>query len=175
VWPDDLCVHLSTALILGGRMAFGDAQERGVDAVKATLVGMGQKADEGMVTVPSARPVGETMDRLQAGAIEAGLLVFARVDHADNAAESGLKLRPTQLLIFGHPRGGTPLMQERQTGGIDLPVKALAWQGEDGRVWLTCNSAEWMAERHGLGQESERAVAAIAAGMAQLAERAVAG
>ncbi|MGP4015595.1 DUF302 domain-containing protein [Saccharopolyspora sp. 5N708] len=74
-------------------------------------------------------------------ATSAALFVFSRIDHADNAAKAGLELRPTELVIFGNPHGGTPLMQERQTTGIDLPVKVLAWQDENGAVWLTYNSA----------------------------------
>ena len=98
--------------------------------------------DHGMVTVASGWSVGETIDRLQAVATGAGLQVFARIDHAGNAASVGMDLRPTELLVFGNPQGGTPLMQDRQTSGIDLPVKALAWQDADGKVWLTYNDAD---------------------------------
>ena len=129
--------------------------------------------DPGMVTVASGWSVDETIDRLTAAVTGAGLLVFARVDHAGNAAGAGMELRPTQLLIFGNPRGGTPLMLDRQTAGIDLPVKALAWQDEAGQVWLTYNCAAWIAERHGLGADSNASVEAIAAGMAQLVRLAV--
>lgn len=132
--------------------------------------------DHGMatVTVTGGWSVGETMDRLQAAVTAAGLLVFARIDHAANAAQAGMQLRPTELLIFGHPRGGTPLMQDRQTSGIDLPVKALAWQDVDGTVWLTYNRASWLAERHGLGPDSETAVEAVEAGLAKLIGQVVA-
>jgi uncharacterized protein (DUF302 family) len=129
--------------------------------------------EHGMVTIASGWSVGETIDRLQAAATAVGLLVFARIDHAGNAAQAGMELRPTELLIFGHPRGGTPLMHDRQTSGIDLPVKALAWQDQDGQVWLTYNSASWLAERHGLGAASETAVKAIATGLTQLAQHVV--
>jgi uncharacterized protein (DUF302 family) len=124
--------------------------------------------DDGMVTVPSERSVRETIDRLAAVVAAVGLQVFARIDHADNAAQVGMSLRPTELLIFGHPRGGTPLMQERQTAGIDLPVKALAWEDEAGQVWLTYNTGAWIAARHGLGATSATAVAAIDAGLAKV-------
>jgi uncharacterized protein (DUF302 family) len=132
--------------------------------------------DHGMVTVPvtGGWSVGETVDRLQAAVTAVGLLVFARIDHAANAAQAGMELRPTELLIFGHPRGGTPLMQDRQTSGIDLPVKALAWQDVDGTVWLTYNRASWLAERHGLGPDSETAVEAVEAGLAKLIGQVVA-
>jgi len=80
-----------------------------------------------------------------------------------------MQLRPTELLIFGHPRGGTPLMQDRQTAGIDLPVKALAWEDAEGKVWLTYIDARWLMERHGLGSQSVDAVDAIATGLSLLA------
>lgn len=131
--------------------------------------------DDGLVSLESHYSVSETIDRLAAAAEGAGMLVFARVDHAKNATEVGMELRPTELLVYGHPRGGTPLMLDRQSAGIDLPVKALAWEDEHGRVWLTYNSAEWLAARHGLGAPSAAAVAAIGAGMAALASTATAG
>ena len=85
-----------------------------------------------------------------------------------------MQLRPTELVIFGHPRGGTPLMQDRQTAGIDLPVKALAWEDAEGNVWLTYNDARWIMRRHSLGAQSVDAVNAIAAGLSSLAEEATA-
>jgi uncharacterized protein (DUF302 family) len=121
----------------------------------------------GIVTVASRLGVKETIDRLADLVQRAGLLVFARIDHGAGARDVGLELRPTELLIFGNPRGGTPLMQDRQLAGIDLPVKALAWEDESGKVWLSYNDAEWIARRHGLGAASAEAVGAIAAGMAK--------
>jgi uncharacterized protein (DUF302 family) len=129
---------------------------------------------DGLITVESRFPVSETIDRLAAAATEAGLLVFARIDHAKGAHDIGMELRPTELLIFGHPRGGTPLMLESQPSGIDLPLKALAWQDEQGRVWLTWNDAQWLAERHRLGAASAAAVQAMNSGTNGLA-RAAAG
>jgi len=129
---------------------------------------------DGLVTIESHVAVAETIDRLARAAEDAGLRVFVRVDHAAGAAEVGLELRPTQLLVFGNPRGGTPLMLDRQTAGIDLPVRALAWEDEEGRVWLTYNDAEWIAERHRLGRISAPAVAAMNAGLALLAGKATA-
>lgn len=120
---------------------------------------------EGLVTLLSAFSVSETIDRLVDIIESHGLKVFARVDHAGNALQAGMQLRPTELLIFGHPKGGTPLMQDQQTAGIDLPVKALAWEADDRKVWLTYNNANWLAERHGLGPNSRAAVEAIEAGM----------
>ncbi len=118
----------------------------------------------GLTTVASAFSVSETIDRLIAIITPLGFNVFARIDHADGAAKVGMALRPTQLLIFGNPKGGTALMQDRQTAGIDLPLKALAWEDENAKVWLTYNEAAWIAQRHGLGAASAAAVNAIAAG-----------
>jgi uncharacterized protein (DUF302 family) len=94
--------------------------------------------------------------------------VFARIDHAAAAAQVGMALRPTELLLFGHPRGGTPLMQDRQTAAIDLPLKALAWEDAEGHVWLTSNEPAWLARRHQLGAGSSAAVAALDAGQAAI-------
>lgn len=125
-------------------------------------------ATNGLVSVQSRFGVTETIDRLAAAVTGAGLRVFARIDHAAGAREVGAELRPTELLIFGHPKGGTPLMQDQQTAGIDLPIRALAWEDEHGQVWLSYNDARWLAERHGLGDLSRDAVAAIAAGTAKV-------
>ncbi|MEW6633567.1 MAG: DUF302 domain-containing protein [Pseudomonadota bacterium] len=125
-------------------------------------------ATNGLVSVESRFGVTETIDRLVETVTHAGMRVFARIDHAAGAHEVGAKLRPTELLIFGHPKGGTPLMQDQQTAGIDLPLKALAWEDAQGKVWLSYNDAYWLAERHGLGETSRDAVKAIAAGTAKV-------
>jgi uncharacterized protein (DUF302 family) len=125
-------------------------------------------SDAGLITIASSRSVKETIDRLEAAAVAAGLKIFARIDHRAGAESVGLPLRPTELVIFGNPKGGTPLMQDRQLAGIDLPVKALAWQDEAGRVWLSYNDPAWLAERHGLTAASADSVAAIQKGMASL-------
>jgi len=130
--------------------------------------------DDGLITVASRFSVPETVERLVAFATSHGLVVFARIDHADGAAKAGLPLRPTELVIFGHPKGGTPLMADRQTAGIDLPLKALAWEDADRKVWLTCNDPAWIAGRHGLGAASQEAVKILAAGLAAAAKAATA-
>src|SRR5438045_3096075 len=89
------------------------------------------------------------MDRLQAEVRARGMTVFARIDHAAGAAEVGLTLRPTELIIFGNARGGTPLMESVQTVGIDLPLKALVWEDASGKTWLSYNEPGWIAQRHG--------------------------
>ena len=105
---------------------------------------------EGLRTIPSHFPPKETMDRLEAEIRASELTVFARIDHAAGAAEVGLTLRPTEVIIFGNARGGTPLMQSAQTTGIDLPLKALVWQDAAGQTWISYNEVRWIAQRHGV-------------------------
>ena len=107
----------------------------------------------------------ETIDRLVSIVESKGITVFARIDHAVNAVEQGMQLRPTELLIFGNPKAGTVLMQDKQTSGIDLPLKALAWEDESGKVWLCYNEARWVAERHDLTGKSHPVAKAIDEGM----------
>src|SRR6478752_6481717 len=99
---------------------------------------------EGLTNVPSRFGPKETMDRLETEIRTKGLEVFARIDHAAGAAEVGLKLAPTELIIFGNARGGTPLMQSAQTIGIDLPLKALVWEDAAGKTWLAYNEPSWI-------------------------------
>lgn len=108
-------------------------------------------AADGLTSVASQHDVGTTVDRLTSTVEAAGMKVFARIDHAAGAAKVNQTLRPTQLLIFGNPKGGTPFMQCAQTVGIDLPLKMLAWQDETGKVWLGYNEPAYVAERHGAG------------------------
>jgi len=131
-------------------------------------------AADGLTTIRSNYGPRETMDRLEAAVKSKGLTVFARVDHAAGAAEVGLPLRPTEVLIFGNARGGTPLMQAMQTTGIDLPLKALVWQDESGSTWLAYNDPAWLARRHGLGQEVEVTVSALSAALAGITKTATA-
>ena len=130
---------------------------------------------DGLITVPSSYPVPQTIDRLAEAAEAAGLQVFARVDHAAGAAEVSMELRPTQLLIFGQARGGTPLMQGAQTAGIDLPLKVLAWADADGQTWLSYNDPAWIAARHGLAAAVAGPVQAMQGALAKLAAAAAGG
>jgi uncharacterized protein (DUF302 family) len=101
------------------------------------------------------------MDRLEAEVKAKGLTVFAHVDHAAGAGAVGLSLRPTDLLIFGNAKGGTPLMQSAQTIGLDLPLKILVWQDATGATWLSYNDPSWLAKRHNLSADVEATVSAI--------------
>jgi uncharacterized protein (DUF302 family) len=128
--------------------------------------------NEGLITIASQFSAKDTIDRLVAKVTSVGLLVFARVDHTAGAKQAGFDLRPTELLIFGNPRGGTPLMLDKQSAGIDLPVKALACEDADGKVWLAYNDPAWIAERHGLMDASADAVRAMTAGLAMVTKAA---
>ena len=107
-------------------------------------------ADNGLVTVKSSHRVKDTIDKLAAIITAKGMEVFARIDHGKGANDVGLLLRPTELLIFGNAKGGTPLMQAEQTAGIDLPLKALVWRDAAGDTWISYNEPAWLAHRHGL-------------------------
>ena len=105
-------------------------------------------AADGLVAVKSPHSAVATLDKLESLVEQRGLTVFARIDHAAGAAKIGQTLRPTALLIFGNPQGGTPLMQCAQTAGIDLPLKMLVWEDAQGKVWLGYNDPAYLAQRH---------------------------
>lgn len=123
---------------------------------------------EGLVSTKSPLTVKKTMDRLESLVQQKGMKVFARIDHAKGAASVGKTLRPTELLIFGNPQGGTPFMECAQTVGIDLPLKALVWEDVTGQVWLGYNAPLFLARRHevpdcAVAEKMTQALAAIAA------------
>lgn len=120
--------------------------------VASLLPGMAQ-AGGNLVTKPSKFSVTETIDRIEKVVTAKGMKIFARIDHGGEAKKVGLDMRPTELLIFGNPKGGTALMVARPTAAIDLPMKALAWEDKDGKVWLTYNSPDLLHERHALPTE----------------------
>ena len=128
--------------------------------------------NNGLVSVQSRGSANETLDRLLAALAIRKLTVFARVDHAAGAASVGLPLRPTEVVMFGNPKGGTVLMQDRQSTGIDLPLKALIWEDAGGKAWLTYNDPAWIAERHSLGAASAAAVKAMAELLGAIAQEA---
>jgi uncharacterized protein (DUF302 family) len=116
----------------------------------------------------------ETMDRLMSAVTDRGMTVLARIDHAAAAAKAGMELRPTEVLIFGNPKAGTPLMQAVQTIGIDLPLKALVWQDDNGKTWLAYNDPEWLARRHGADTGADRILGAMTAALKAVVEQATA-
>jgi uncharacterized protein (DUF302 family) len=125
---------------------------------------------DGLVTTLSAHSAKDTLDRLAANITKRGMAVFARVDHAAAAAEVGMTLGPTVVVIFGSPKAGTPLMQAKQTMGIDLPLKMLVWQDAAGKVWLSYNDPKWLAQRHGIDHDADQLLGAMTAGLAAIAK-----
>jgi len=127
---------------------------------------------QGLITTKSSYGPKDTMDRLEATVKAKGLTVFARIDHAAGATAAGLELRPTEVLIFGNAKGGTPLMASVQTIGLDLPMKALVWQDASCETWLSYNDPSWQTKRYGTGPETEPAVANMAAALNAFAKAA---
>jgi uncharacterized protein (DUF302 family) len=105
---------------------------------------------EGLVVLASSHGPRDTIEQLKAAVTARGMAIFAQIDHAGAAKDVGMTLAPTELLIFGSPKAGTPLMQASQTLGIDLPLKALVWQDSMGKTWLGYNDPQWLARRHGV-------------------------
>lgn len=106
--------------------------------------------NNGLIHTVSPYSVAETLERLEAILKSKGLTIFARVDHSGEAARIGMEMHPTQLLIFGSPKGGTPVMLAAPSVAIDLPLKALVWEDDQGKVWITQNSPEYLQQRHGI-------------------------
>lgn len=125
--------------------------------------------DRGIIDIPSPYSVPETLARVEAVLKEKGLAIFARIDHSGEAEKAGLKMRPTQLLIFGSPKAGTPLMVAAPSLAIDLPLKALAWEDGQGKVWLSYNAPEYLQQRHGIPADLMKNIA----GAGALLEKAV--
>jgi uncharacterized protein (DUF302 family) len=126
---------------------------------------------DGLTTIASSFGPMETMDRLEAEIRAQRMTVFARIDHAAGAAEVGLTLAPTELIIFGNARGGTPLMQSVQTVGIDLPLKVLVWQDTAGKTWLSYNEPSWIARRHSVAN-AEQVVSKMAGALSAISRKA---
>ncbi|MGA8657117.1 MAG: DUF302 domain-containing protein [Chthoniobacterales bacterium] len=116
---------------------------------------------KGVIDLPSPYPVKETIDRLEILLESKGGKIFDRIDQQAEAAQVGLEMRPTELLVFGDPKAGTPLMNACPSIAIDLPLKALAWEAADGQVWLSYNSPEYLAERHQLAKVPFKPVEAL--------------
>ncbi|GLR84745.1 DUF302 domain-containing protein [Bradyrhizobium iriomotense] len=129
---------------------------------------------EGLVTLSSRHGPKATMDRLEAEVMAKGMRVFARIDHAAGAVEVGLSLAPTEVLIFGNARAGTPLMQSAQTIGIDLPLRALVWQDASGATRLSYYDPAWLARRHEVGTGAADPVSKMSAATRTVVEAAIA-
>lgn len=120
-----------------------------------------EPASSGLITRESPYPVAETVGKIESALGAKGIKVFARIDHSGEAKAAGLTLRPTEVLIFGNPKAGTPLMQATPTIAIDLPLKVLVWQDDQGQVQVAWNSADYLTQRHGLDPEAGKPLAAI--------------
>ena len=131
-------------------------------------------AVQGLTTIKSSHGPRDTMNRLEAAVKAKGLTVFARIDHSAGASAVGLSLNPTEVLIFGNAKGGTPLMQSAQSIGIDLPLKALVWKDAAGDTWLSYNDPAWLAKRHGLSG-TEAPIGNLTAALDAVAKVAAAG
>ncbi len=112
-------------------------------------------AGSDLVTTKSAHSVAQTLDRFEQALKDKGIIVFARIDHAAGAKKASMDLRATEVLIFGNPKLGTPLMQSNQTIGIDLPLKVLVWEDQDGQVWLAYIAPDSLAHRHGITNRAD--------------------
>jgi len=115
----------------------------------------------GIVTVPSTFSVSETVQRLKDAAKAKDLIIFANIDFSHDAAQAGLSMNEAQLLIFGNPKGGTPIMQAVPLAALDLPLKILAWQDGGGKVWISYNAPEYLRERYGLSEELGKPFASV--------------
>ncbi len=120
-------------------------------------------AKPGLIHTASPQSVPDTLQRLRTMLESKGLTIFAVVDHSGEAAKVGMQMRPTQLLIFGSPKGGTPVMLAAPTVAIDLPLKALVWEDAQGKVWITQNTPEYLQQRHGIPAEVVKNLAGAAA------------
>ena len=122
---------------------------------------MSTDPDNGMIHLSSPYSVPETLARLESILRSRGITVFARIDHSGEAEKVSMKMHPTQLIIFGSPKGGTPVMLASPTAAIDLPLKALVWEDAGGKVWLSYNSADYLKQRHNIPDELVKNIAVI--------------
>lgn len=117
--------------------------------------------DSGIIRIPSQYSATETAARLTSLLNEKGVLIFARINFSDDAARAGLKMRHEELLIFGNPKAGTPLMQAEPVAGLDLPLKALIWEDAAGKAWIAYNDPQYVIRRHGLSPSLSANLAAV--------------
>jgi uncharacterized protein (DUF302 family) len=125
------------------------------------LAPLAAASENGIVAVPSPHSVPDSVMKIETAAKARGLTIFARIDHSGEAKQAGLDMRPTQLLILGNPKGGTPLMQAKPSLAIDLPLKILVWQDAAGKVWAGYNDPAFLKERHKLSDEQAKPLGAL--------------
>ena len=136
----------------------------------STETSMTLSKGEGIINIPTSHSVDQTVEKLKAVLHAKGVHLFALVDHSGEAEKVGMKMRPTKLLIFGNPKGGTPVMQGTPSIAIDLPLKILIWEDGQGKVWVSYNSPAYLQERHGVPQELLQNIAVLEALAAKAAE-----
>jgi uncharacterized protein (DUF302 family) len=124
---------------------------------------MPQLQNNGLIHLSSPRTVLETLARLETIVQAKGLTILARIDHSGDAAKAGLTMQPTKLLIFGNAKAGTPLMVAAPSLAIDLPLKALVWEDDQGKVWLSYNSPDYLMKRHSIPESLMQNIAGIGA------------
>jgi uncharacterized protein (DUF302 family)/uncharacterized membrane protein YidH (DUF202 family) len=160
--PSILAIVLALILaFVGLTIAFYLGTTKGQQAAPSTTdkERSSMKTGEGIISKASKYSVPDTLDRVEAALGAKGVKIFVRVDHSGEAEKAGLKMPPTQLLIFGNPKAGTPVMLAAPTAAIDLPLKALAWQDADGKVWLSYNDPEYLKKRFGLADDQIKTIA----------------
>ena len=131
---------------------------------------MNKDSDNGLIHLSSTHSVDDTAQRLEQLLEEKNIKLFAVVDHSGEAQKIGLEMNPTKLLIFGNPKGGTPVMQTSPAAAIDLPLKALVWQDPDGKVWITYNDPAYLQRRHGFPEQLVANLSAVNALLAKATE-----
>jgi uncharacterized protein (DUF302 family) len=139
-------------------------------ALPASAAGKPVNRKDGIVAIPSNHSVDQTVERLKSILQSRGITLFALIDHSGEAEKVGMKMPPTKLLIFGSPKAGTPLMLAAPSIAIDLPLKILVWEDGQGKVWLSYNSPEYLAERHGLPPDLVKNLAVVEALAAKAGE-----
>jgi uncharacterized protein (DUF302 family) len=139
-------------------------------ALPASAGGKPIEKKNGIVDIPSNHSVDQTVERLKDTLQSKGVTLFAVIDHSGEAEKVGMKMPPTKLLIFGNPKGGTPLMLAAPSVAIDLPLKILVWEDSQGKVWLSYNSPEYFQERHGLPKDLLQNIAVVGALAAKAGE-----
>ncbi|MDH5648269.1 MAG: DUF302 domain-containing protein [Gammaproteobacteria bacterium] len=136
------------------------------------VVPVSHAGQSGLIVKKSEYSTEKTIKRLKAVLAQKGIRVFAHVNHFENAASVGLKIRPTELLIFGNPKLGTPLIKSNPAAGLDLPMKVLVWQDEKGQTWLVYNDPAYIAKRHGISDQGE-AVAKMSQALGKMTDQAL--
>lgn len=148
----------------------GAAKAQSENPKEVSMAQTAQASGKGIGDMPSNHSVDQTVETLKGMLQAKGVTLFALIDHSGEAEKVGMKMRPTKLLIFGSPKGGTPLMLATPSIAIDLPLKILVWEDHEGKVWISYNSAEYLRQRHGVPQDLLANIAVVETLAAKAAE-----